>query len=289
MVARIIDQTELGKIQRIFAKRCIQRGGGGYSWIMDIDIFHPQSGAFDPALHLASFDQVWNTIKKTHWEPEKTGVAWDEARDKYRPIVESAKSVEEVRQALQDLLGTLEQSHFGIIPRDEYERVNEEKGQGGAGTAGLEVRLLDDQLVVTRVFEGLPAAAAGVKPGWIVKLIGKRTADQIIKGAEKVAEHSVVRHQTAVGLVCDSHTSGDPGSRLAFAFIDHEDQVRDAPAGVQLVERAELVLMMRGWVEWWSRWGWRGGRFFSFAATFLVRVPCFFFLPFAPFSDVVRA
>ena len=114
----------------------------------------------------------------------------------------------------------------GIISGDEYDSANDEKGKGGEGTAGLEIRQVQDELVVTRVFEGLPAAAAGIQPGWTVKLIGERTADEILKGAEKVGKHTVVRLDTAVGLVCDARSSGDVGDTLAFAFIDHDDEVR---------------------------------------------------------------
>jgi carboxyl-terminal processing protease len=181
---------------------------------------------FDPAVHLESFDQVWETIRKTHWDPSKVGESWQTAREKFRPQVESATSVREVRVAMTGLLESLDQSHFGIVPREEYEEMNEEKGEGGEGTAGLEIRLVGDDLLVTRVWEGFPAAMAGVRPGWIVKLIGKRTADEILEGAGKVNKHSVARLETAVGLICDARISGDVGEKIPFAFIDENDDVR---------------------------------------------------------------
>lgn len=181
---------------------------------------------FDKAVQLESFDQVWNTIKRAHWQPEKVGESWDAAKAKYRPQVESAESMADVRSALVGLLNTLDQSHFAIIPKTQYDEANEEKGKGGEGTCGLEIRLLDDELVVTRVFDGLPASEAGVKAGWLVKLIGKRTADEIIAGSKKVGEQSVLRLDTAVGLVCDARTSGEVGERMAMAFVDHDGEVQ---------------------------------------------------------------
>ncbi len=181
---------------------------------------------FDLAVQLQSFDQVWETIKKTHWEPDKVGAAWDAAKSEFRPRVESATTITDVREAIGDLLNSLDQSHFGIIAREAYDEVNEEKGTGGEGTAGLEIRLLGEQLVVTRVFEDLPAALQGVQPGWAVKLIGKRTADEIIAGSRKVGEQTVLRLETAVGLVCDARSSGKPGEKIAFAFLDENDDVQ---------------------------------------------------------------
>ena len=59
---------------------------------------------FDTAVQLESFDQVWNTIKKVHWQPEKVGENWDQAKAEYRPKVESAKSIDQVRAAMVDIL-----------------------------------------------------------------------------------------------------------------------------------------------------------------------------------------
>ncbi len=180
---------------------------------------------FDTAVQLESFDQVWNTIKKVHWQPEKVGDSWDEAKANFRPKVESAKSTQEVRVALTDMLNTLDQSHFGIIPKAQYEEANEVKGEGGKGTAGIEIRLIDGELVVTRVFEDLPASKANIQPGWQVKLIGTRTAEEILTGAEKVGEQTVLRLETATGLVCDARTSGEVGEKLALAFVDNDNEV----------------------------------------------------------------
>ena len=44
---------------------------------------------FDLATQLESFDVVWNTIKKTHWNPALVGESWDAARDKFRPAIDA--------------------------------------------------------------------------------------------------------------------------------------------------------------------------------------------------------
>jgi len=186
----------------------------------------PESSDFDLTEQLESFDMVWDTIKRTHWDPDMVGETWDAAKEKFRPQVQQASDVAEVRQAINGLLNTLDQSHFGIIPGNEYQSVEDEDSEDGDGTVGMEIRLVEDQLVVTRVFPGYAAAEAGVQSGWIVKLVGKRTSDQLIETAVKVGQQSVIRKDTAVGLVCDARTQGPVGKKLAFAFIDNEDEVR---------------------------------------------------------------
>lgn len=180
--------------------------------------------SFERAVQLESFDAVWNKIRQTHWDPERVGESWDAAREKFRPRVEQAESIEEVRAALSQLLETLDQSHFGIIPRDDYETIEEEQSGGGEGTIGIEVRLLDDRLVVTRVVPGFPADQAGVRPGWVLTGLRGTTDDEIIERCSKVAEHSVMRLETIVGLATDGRSSGEPGTDISMTFLDGDDQ-----------------------------------------------------------------
>ncbi len=42
-------------------------------------------------LNVAAFDDVWTTIRDTHWDPDLGGLDWEALRDQYRPQVESAR------------------------------------------------------------------------------------------------------------------------------------------------------------------------------------------------------
>lgn len=182
--------------------------------------------AFDVEIWLKSFDVVWQTVKKTHWDKELVGEKWDEAKEKYRPLVAAATNPKEARKPINDLLNSLEQSHFGIIPSETYKEMAEadEQNAGGDGWSGLSIRLIEDQLVVTKVRAGSPARKAGVETGWIVTSIGKKSHDEIIEQTTKIAEHSVMRTETLIGLACDGRTSGKIGSELAIEFLDHGNQ-----------------------------------------------------------------
>ena len=181
--------------------------------------------SYDPAVQMESFDYVWSTIKRMHWDKELVGESWDKARDEFRPKIEKAESIEDVRRIIGELLDTLDQSHFGVIPSDAYEEITDDGDIGGSGTTGVEIRYVEERLVVTRVFAEMPAEKAGVKPGWEVKMIGKRTSDAILKRTTTMAKHSVIRMDTAVGLICDALASGDVGEKMPMVFIDHEGEV----------------------------------------------------------------
>ncbi len=183
----------------------------------------PPQVDFDVEVQLQSFDMVWQTIKETHWDPAKVGAEWDAARDELRPRVEQAESIDQVREAMQELLERLGQSHFGIIPADSYDLID---AQGGDGTAGITVRHSVDGILVAGVDSGSPAELAGVQPGWAIARIRERTADEIVERIEKSA-HGPVRFDTLIGLTGDRLASGAPGTPLPLSLIDFDNDSRE--------------------------------------------------------------
>lgn len=138
-----------------------------------------------PNVWLASFDQVWQTIKDRHWDPERKGASWDAARAELRPKIEAAASPDEARAILNQLLARLGQSHFGIIPASSYAAL-ESGGTPGDASPGFDVRMVEGQPVVTRVLPDSPAAAAGVRPGWaLLRLDGQDLAPLLARLGDK--------------------------------------------------------------------------------------------------------
>ena len=181
----------------------------------------PVPADVDAEQNLKSFDEVWQRIKQTHWDPEKVGADWDAARDELRPRVERATSIDEARQIMQELLDRLGQSHFAIIPASSYELVDNESG--GDADLGLTIRYAEDRFWVVRVRPGSPAAEAGIRPGWQVEAVGDRDREQILERLEPAAK-GPIRLETLVGLVMERGLSGDEGEALDVTMIDLEGQ-----------------------------------------------------------------
>lgn len=139
--------------------------------------------AMSPArrqLHLASFDQVWTTVQTRHWDPALGGLDWAKVRAELRPRVEKAATDDEARAAMSEMLGRLNQTHFGIVPAGVYADL--EAGAKGSGTPGLDLRPLGGRAVVTAVDPGSPAERAGVKPGWeLLRVEGRPVAPLIAR------------------------------------------------------------------------------------------------------------
>ena len=75
--------------------------------------FAAPAATVDTELALQTFDAVWNTVRRSFYDPELHGVDWDEAREVYRPRVEAADSDGEVR-SIHRAVGAV--SSFGGSP-----------------------------------------------------------------------------------------------------------------------------------------------------------------------------
>jgi carboxyl-terminal processing protease len=131
-----------------------------------------------PALAVETFQTAWEIIRDTHFDTNFNGVDWNAARAKFLPRVEKAKSNDEVRDVIQEMLDQLGISHLMILPGSAPSASTENKpnarpavDHSGNGATGIEARALDGKIVVFRVEAGSSAERAGVKPGWIIESI----------------------------------------------------------------------------------------------------------------------
>lgn len=118
---------------------------------------------------LETFDAVWKIVRDTHFDKTFNAVNWDAAREEFRPRAAAAKTTGELRQVLHTMLGRLGQSHFSVLPGSAGGG-EEPSAPTGSATAGLDVRLVGSDILVTKVRGA--AAAEGVRPGWKVLEIG---------------------------------------------------------------------------------------------------------------------
>ncbi len=207
----------------------------------------PELTAEQRKLELESFDAVWTTIRDKHWDPDLNGIDWDGVKMELRPEMEVVKNADESRAILGRMIARLEQSHFGIVPRDVYEEEEEEdstpdgenetskaKETGGSGEAGLEVRILDGHAVVTEVWDDYPAKEHGVMPGFIVSRVGswdvQKAIDRWEKGnsgsssedAKKTAKRSWFLSRRVEGRL-----SRSVGKKVMVTFIDGNDDKKE--------------------------------------------------------------
>ena len=142
-----------------------------------------QSGDWHAAL-LASFDDVWQTVHDTYYDPTFGGVDWDAVRAELRPNVEHAASAAAARQVIAAMIARLGQSHFVILP-SAAASANRTDPPGddmlpGEATVPVEVRIVDSTALITAIDGDAFVTRAGLAPGQsLVDIDGHDTATLI--------------------------------------------------------------------------------------------------------------
>lgn len=120
-----------------------------------------------PAERGEVFRQVWSWTAENFYDPEMHGVDWAAVRARYAPVVQAARTPDEMRRALGLMVGELNASHSGV---------------GGGGSSGPSTGRLGvdfdralyertGRLRVSAVLPDGPAATAGIAVGEYVLTI----------------------------------------------------------------------------------------------------------------------
>ena len=174
---------------------------------------------------VATFDSAWSRIGSTHYDPAMNGVDWDAVRAELRPRAEAAQTPDELRAVIEEMFGRLGDSHYALIPAEVADALDPETPADEAGTqpgdAGLELRLVGDELLVSRVEAGSAAEAAGVRPGWSVIEIDHRPLAPRIAALDELAP-GAERRAALVQLLAGANVAvtGPAGSTVPVRFRD---------------------------------------------------------------------
>ncbi|MCX5752078.1 MAG: S41 family peptidase, partial [Candidatus Krumholzibacteria bacterium] len=144
--------------------------------------------------------------------------------DELRPKVENARSVEEARSVMIDMISRLHQSHFAIIPADVYENIEAPVGKGDlGGSTGLELRVIDGKAIVTSVKPGMPAERAGVRPGWEIRAVKGTEIPPLFPPIEKEFEKNP-RRDFYLWYAARARFGGAIGDTVTAMFMDGKDR-----------------------------------------------------------------
>ncbi len=178
--------------------------------------------------HLDVFEEVWSTIYLTYFDDDFGGLDWYAIHAQYKPLILEAEDGQAFYQVLNQMLWELNVSHVGVGPADAWPSI--EPVVFESGDPGLDVRLLDDQVVITRVETGSPAEEAGLRPGFILQSIEGRPVEQILAEAEGQLSPPYNDRGRLEGLTRHllSLIYGDPGTCVTLGYLDEGDGLQEA-------------------------------------------------------------
>lgn len=173
-----------------------------------------------------SFEYVWEKIRDTYWDPELGGVDWQAVYDELKPKLDNAKTESDADRVLDALVSRMKVSHFAIIPKAAYEELghSEEKGARG-GVTGMDVRIVEDQVLVVSVTPDSPAEKAGIHTGWILEAIDEIQVPAKLAAVKKEFEDNP--HQRVIlASAANSRIRGRVGDEITVTFRDGNDKLQ---------------------------------------------------------------
>ena len=182
------------------------------------------SGAATSDLRRESFEIVWRTVKEKHFDPTFGGVDWDKVHEKYAPRVAAAAGDEQFYELLQQMLGELHQSHFGIIRPED---IQDDSAGPTIGGVGVDLRMVDGEPVISRVDAGSSAERAGIRPGFVLRKVDDTDVLQLITKMAARQESPAIKKIRAVrGML--ARINGKPGTSVRITCLDGQGASREA-------------------------------------------------------------
>jgi len=178
-----------------------------------------------------TFDAAWKIVRDTHFDPKMNGVDWDAVRTELRPRAAAAATSGELRAVIREMLGRLGQSHFALLP-SSADSPREAPVDGGADP-GFEVRLSGRDLLVTSVEPTGGAAAAGVKPGWVLRTIDGTAMSTVLAAVDQALPPRLLNVEA--WRAAENRLRGPSGSVVRLGF----DAAGDQPVVLSVTRQAE--------------------------------------------------
>jgi len=134
--------------------------------------------------YLSTFEIVWKKVNETYFDQTFGGLNWKDIHDRYQPQITAAKKDEEFYRLINKMLWELKVSHAYLVPPGSWALF--EPLVFAEGSAGIDIRLLNGEAVITSVKPESPAHKAGLCPGYVIQAIDDISVEQIVQEAELI-------------------------------------------------------------------------------------------------------
>jgi carboxyl-terminal processing protease len=210
-------------------------------------------------LRYDSFQKVWQTIRENYFDQTFNGLDWGKIWTEYEPRVAKTTTDSQLHDLLQEMIDRLDKSHFSIVPPEIYQAIEfarttarakerqrrEEKGgypaSGDAGDdessypediyanygIGIEMRLMNNQFVITRINDGSAARKAGLRTGFVIEKINGASLQELLKKIEgRYARTKSVRKLLASEIV-KWLLNGERDTEVGLTYLNEKDEVKE--------------------------------------------------------------
>lgn len=178
------------------------------------------------AENLESFDLVWQTVNKIHFDPTFGGIDWKAMHDRYRPQIVLSIGIEEFNRITNQMLFELRLSH--LLVATETTLKTYVPTLFSEGTVGIDVRWMQNKAVITKIKPGFPAQATSMKPGYEITRIDDRDVKEIVRRAEVLPPYNVRNRRGGISNYLLGHINGPPDTSVSISYLDENSRLKEA-------------------------------------------------------------
>lgn len=170
------------------------------------------------------FDETCRLMSQQFWRSDMDGVQWDAVVERYRPLVQTARSKDDVIDILWETVGELNTSHAYVIDQGSAPGQDQKLGLLGADLSPAENgwrvdRILPNESSEPQARSPLHAAGVDAQPGDVITAVDGQPVDPIIGPAK----HLTGSADKAVELTL---TRGDSSRRVVVLPLADEAELR---------------------------------------------------------------
>jgi len=219
----------------------------------------PKNSSPELQRRLETFNFVWQTLRNNYFDQTFSGLDWNKIKKEYEPRVLKTASDTQLHDILQEMINRLNRSHFTIIPPEVYEAIEKAKNQSktkekeqasASGDEitdedtlneddldsenylakfgiGIDLRLLDNRFVVTRVEKNSTAEIAGLKSGYIIEKINGVSLVELLQKLEVyyAKVRNIKRYLPA--QIVDFMLKGEKQSNVTLTCLTEADDTKE--------------------------------------------------------------
>ncbi|MDH4219850.1 MAG: S41 family peptidase, partial [Candidatus Aminicenantes bacterium] len=177
--------------------------------------------------YLNTFEIVWKKVNETYFDPTFGGLNWKDVYDRYQPQIAAAEKNEEFYKLINKMLWELKVSHAYLVPPRSFALY--EPLVFAEGSAGIDIRLINGEAVITSVKPESPANKAGLCPGYVIQAIDDISIEQIVQEAELIMPppYNSRGRIARVTKAILSRIYGAPETEVSIAYSDEGGEERE--------------------------------------------------------------
>jgi len=165
------------------------------------------------------FEEVWSNVNDDFFDPNFDTVNWLVIKKEYEPLIQNCNNNEDLFLTLNKMIFELNSSHCGVGLLSELES-NVSPYIFKKGEIGLDIRIIENQIIVTNVLKNSSADNANIKLGYKIQNIDGLTLEdinQLVNYKPPFNKRNKRFHLTSEVL---RKIYGEPKTKVKITFLD---------------------------------------------------------------------